>query len=350
MIKIGKNPCFLFFPGDWTRDLDDHSLEIEGAWIRICCRLWWAPQKGTLTLTIKRWSWILRTNEKRTYKILDYLITQKIADGQEEIDGSVTISSKRMIRDEFEKIGNRQRQAKFREKGGGSPDNWTAIRIKILQIDNYMCAYCGRKANTVDHIIPQSEGGSEEETNLVACCKRCNMKKSNRFPEQANMQFWKGFQRITSYKHQYNTQRNSDVTPASSVSVSVSDSDTNIIKKINKRKCLFDLPEGLKKETWDAFVEVRKTMKAPLTRHASTLVISRLKKLSGNNGEIMELILQQSIVNGYRGVFPLKEEYGKQGDGYIIPEYKSEEMPLTTDTERERGKKILKEIIEKIET
>ena len=258
---MGKNPCFLFFPGDWTRDMDDHPLEIEGAWIRICCRLWWSPQKGRLTLTPDRWATILRMDIEAANRTIDYLLNEKIASGKREYNGNITLWSRRMIKDEEGREFNKLRQKRFRTK------------------------------------------------------ERCN----------------------------------ANVTPPSQdVSVSVSVSDTNIIKKINKRKCLPDLPEGLKKETWDAFVEVRKTMKAPLTRHASTLVISRLKKLSGNNGEIMELILQQSIVNGYRGVFPLKE--GKQGDGYIIPEYKSEEMPLTTDTEREKGKKILKEIIEKIGT
>src|SRR6185437_7486439 len=38
-----------------------------------------------------------------------------------------------------------------------------------------------------------SKGGTEEPSNLVACCKRCNMRKTNRTPEEAGMKFWDGF-------------------------------------------------------------------------------------------------------------------------------------------------------------
>jgi len=73
------------------------------------------------------------------------------------------------------------------------------------------------------------------------------------------------------------------------------------------------IPDGIKKEIWEAFVEMRKIMKAPLTLYASELIISKLKKLSSDNGNEMERILQQSIANNWKGVFPLKE--GKYGTG-----------------------------------
>jgi len=28
---MGKNPAFQFYPNDWARDLEEHTLEIEGA-------------------------------------------------------------------------------------------------------------------------------------------------------------------------------------------------------------------------------------------------------------------------------------------------------------------------------
>ena len=42
------------------------------------------------------------------------------------------------------------------------------------QWDN-QCAYCGsEKEITLDHIVPQTKGGSNHTTNLLACCKKCN--------------------------------------------------------------------------------------------------------------------------------------------------------------------------------
>ena len=113
---MGKNPAFLFYPGDWTRDMDDHSLEIEGAWIRICCRLWWAPQRGRLTLTQERWSTILRTDIDNANRIIDCLLNEKIASGQRDYHGYVTLWSRRIIKDEKEREFNRLRQQRFRIK------------------------------------------------------------------------------------------------------------------------------------------------------------------------------------------------------------------------------------------
>ena len=32
-------------------------------------------------------------------------------------------------------------------------------RAALMRRDNYKCAYCGRKAETIDHVIPRSRGG-----------------------------------------------------------------------------------------------------------------------------------------------------------------------------------------------
>jgi hypothetical protein len=53
---------------------------------------------------------------------------------------------------------------------------------------SYRCGYCGMwVANTIDHIIPQSQNGSHDPVNLVWACKSCNCKKGARTPEQAGM-------------------------------------------------------------------------------------------------------------------------------------------------------------------
>lgn len=59
----------------------------------------------------------------------------------------------------------------------------------VLKRDNYICAYCGDQADTVDHIKPQSRFPelSREWLNLVASCYPCNSKKDDRTPEEAYM-------------------------------------------------------------------------------------------------------------------------------------------------------------------
>lgn len=61
-------------------------------------------------------------------------------------------------------------------------------RKNILRRDNHKCQYCGSSINlTIDHIIPKSRGGDDSWENLVTACVRCNNKKGDRTPEEANM-------------------------------------------------------------------------------------------------------------------------------------------------------------------
>ncbi len=97
---MGKNPAFQFYPSDWSRDLEEHPLEIEGAWIRICCKLWWEETRGRSTKKIENWARILREKNKKTMQIISYLDKQNIADVLIEND-DITISCRRMIKDEY---------------------------------------------------------------------------------------------------------------------------------------------------------------------------------------------------------------------------------------------------------
>ncbi len=61
----------------------------------------------------------------------------------------------------------------------------------LFRRDCNLCMYCGDKFPvemlTRDHILPHSRGGSENWTNLVTACRRCNQRKGNCTPEEANM-------------------------------------------------------------------------------------------------------------------------------------------------------------------
>lgn len=62
-------------------------------------------------------------------------------------------------------------------------------RHSVLARDRYTCQYCGVKGKdmTIDHVVPKWAGGPHTWDNLVACCRRCNLKKADKTPQQAHM-------------------------------------------------------------------------------------------------------------------------------------------------------------------
>ena len=60
-------------------------------------------------------------------------------------------------------------------------------RVGILRRDNYTCGYCGKTANTVDHVHPRCEGGKSTWENCISACWKCNNKKGKKLLHQAGM-------------------------------------------------------------------------------------------------------------------------------------------------------------------
>lgn len=64
-------------------------------------------------------------------------------------------------------------------------------RDNLFHRDNYTCQYCGNpfpdRLLTFDHVIPRHQGGPTTWTNITTACKKCNNKKDNRTPKEANM-------------------------------------------------------------------------------------------------------------------------------------------------------------------
>jgi hypothetical protein len=53
---------------------------------------------------------------------------------------------------------------------------------------------------------------------------------------------------------------------------------------------------------------MRKKLKSPMTERAIQLAMGNLEKLSGGDNDIAVQILEQSIMNSWKGLFALKEE------------------------------------------
>jgi hypothetical protein len=111
---------FKFYPGDWSRDLEEHPAEIEGYWIRLVCKLSWEPDRGRATKTLEQWARILRvTNLDEARRVIQYLKDSGIADvdGEPILDGAkITICSRRMVRDQAELLSNNKRQADYKRR------------------------------------------------------------------------------------------------------------------------------------------------------------------------------------------------------------------------------------------
>jgi 5-methylcytosine-specific restriction endonuclease McrA len=61
-------------------------------------------------------------------------------------------------------------------------DSLRGYGAPVFERDGWVCRYCGfdgrRFGNwlflTVDHMVPISQGGSRDPSNLVTCCRACN--------------------------------------------------------------------------------------------------------------------------------------------------------------------------------
>jgi hypothetical protein len=62
----------------------------------------------------------------------------------------------------------------------------------LFRRDKNICLYCGGHFSVSDlsrdHVHPLSKNGKDVWTNVVTSCRRCNNRKADRLPEQANME------------------------------------------------------------------------------------------------------------------------------------------------------------------
>lgn len=92
-------------------------------------------------------------------------------------------------------------------------------------------------------------------------------------------------------------------------------SDMHVTKqpKEKQRRVIEDaepiLPQWLEKETWDDFLAMRKSIKAPMTMAAKKLTIRKLADMVAD-GQDANLVLEQSIERSWRGVFPVQTNQG----------------------------------------
>lgn len=60
-------------------------------------------------------------------------------------------------------------------------------RRAVFARDEHRCQYCGGAADSIDHVMPRSRGGMHVWENVAAACRRCNLEKRDRTPDEAGM-------------------------------------------------------------------------------------------------------------------------------------------------------------------
>lgn len=83
------------------------------------------------------------------------------------------------------------------------------------------------------------------------------------------------------------------------------------------------LPDWVDLNVWCDFTTYRKQIKKPMTLRAKELLISKLEGMK-ENGDNPNEVLEQSIMNGWQGIFPLKKDARKKTidpDKYIKGKY-----------------------------
>lgn len=83
---------------------------------------------------------------------------------------------------------------------------------------------------------------------------------------------------------------------------------TGKVSKGKKTPAVYYPTDDLLNQTFTDYVEMRKKLKSPMTERAIQLAMGNLEKLSGGDNDIAIQILEQSIMNSWKGLFALKEE------------------------------------------
>lgn len=181
-----SRPSFQFYPGDWIRDsVSGCSLAAQGLWLRMMILAHDSERYGYLSLN---------SNPMPPEHIaarcgipLDtYLVFLAELDraGVPSRTPDGIIFSRRMVRDERERKGNRERQLKYYYSNNKPNKKLTPTyedevedeEIGLDCLSDTECSYCGITEKQSgrpfqrEHFIPRSAGGTE----IVMSCVRCN--------------------------------------------------------------------------------------------------------------------------------------------------------------------------------
>lgn len=111
---MGKLPAFQFYPSDYLRDTRRIPLEARGAWMDLLCQMWESPTRGTITDTMEGFGLLFGVTPDRADTIISLLAVQKVCEISRKSRGRVTITNRRMVREE--RVREAWREAKQNQR------------------------------------------------------------------------------------------------------------------------------------------------------------------------------------------------------------------------------------------
>jgi len=88
-------------------------------------------------------------------------------------------------------------------------------------------------------------------------------------------------------------------------------------KAASSKAVAFELPQWIAANEWDAFEEMRTKMRKPMTDRSRQMIVNEIGRLAAL-GSPPHKVLEQSVINGWAGVFAVRQE-GTNGNrqGYL---------------------------------
>jgi len=81
----------------------------------------------------------------------------------------------------------------------------------------------------------------------------------------------------------------------------------DVVGSESSQRFTFKPPSWVPADAWAAFVDMRRKIRAPLTNHAAKLTVDELDKLRAG-GDDPAAVLNQSVMNSWRGIFAVKSK------------------------------------------
>ncbi len=144
------NP-YILPPDVFMREFKRLNPELWHEW-----ELKWAKQDASKLATYNKW----RKNHPKEYRAIQKRYTDK-----------PEAKELKQVR------SHRRRTLELGCSGSHTVQEWK----DKLSLYGYRCAYCGRKTRlSRDHIVSLTNGGTNDISNIIPVCKRCNSSKGNR--------------------------------------------------------------------------------------------------------------------------------------------------------------------------
>jgi len=119
---------------------------------------------------------------------------------------------------------------------------------------------------------------------------------------------WQDYQGINTNNDQQMTSTMTSIMtikrPANDQQMTTNKNDKND-KKYNPP--LYNIPPFIKVGVWNEYIEMRKKIRKPMTEKAKELALKKLERFY-REGQDPNAILEQSILNSWQGLFPVKQQ------------------------------------------